>query len=103
MFNYKLLNNLKKTSAHKNTLVILMHDTGDVNKTYDVLEDSINYLKSQGYTFKTFHSLFEGDSDFSKFRGFGERISISGFRGVRRFRRFRFEGTEIVEKKTYLK
>ena len=54
----ELLNNLKKTSKNKTTLVILMHDTGDVNKTYDILEDSINYLKSQGYTFKTFHDFF---------------------------------------------
>lgn len=54
----QLLDNLKKSCKNKDTLVILMHDTGDVNKTYDVLEDSINYLKSEGYTFKTFHDFF---------------------------------------------
>ena len=47
----QLLSNLKKSSKDKGTLVILMHDTGDVNNTYDVLEDSINYIKSQGYEF----------------------------------------------------
>lgn len=56
-----LLNNLKKTSANKGTLVILMHDTGDVNKTYDVLEDSINYLKSQGYEFRTFYDFINSN------------------------------------------
>lgn len=55
--NSQLLSNLKKSSANKGTLVILMHDTGDVNNTYDVLEDSINYLKSEGYSFKTFYDL----------------------------------------------
>ena len=33
--NYQLLNNLKKTSKNKGTLIILMHDTADVNKTYN--------------------------------------------------------------------
>lgn len=53
----QLLNNLKKSSKNKNVLVVLMHDTGDLNKTYDVLEDSISYLKSQGYEFQTFDHL----------------------------------------------
>lgn len=29
-----------------------MHDTGDVNNTYDMLEDSIEYLIAEGYDFK---------------------------------------------------
>ena len=57
--NAELLANLKKSSANKGTLVILMHDTGDVNKTYDILEDSINFLKSEGYEFKTFYDLLK--------------------------------------------
>ena len=57
--NSQLLNNLKKTAKNKGTLVVLMHDTADVNKTYDVLEDSIKYLKSQGYTFKNFYDINE--------------------------------------------
>ncbi len=52
-----LLNNLKISSKNKGTLVILMHDTGDVNNTFDVLEDSIEYLKSEGYTFKNFYDI----------------------------------------------
>lgn len=55
--NYQLLNNLKKSSKNKGTLIILMHDTCDVNNTPAILTDSINYLKEQGYTFKNFYDL----------------------------------------------
>lgn len=57
--NSELLANLKNSCKNKKTLVILMHDTGDVNKTYDVLEDSINFLKSEGYEFRTFYDLLK--------------------------------------------
>ena len=55
--NAELLNNLKKSSKDKGTLIILMHDTADVNKTYDILKDSISYLRSQGYTFSNFYDF----------------------------------------------
>ena len=55
--DYQLLNNLKKTSKNKGTLIILMHDTADVNKTYTVLKSSISYLKSQGYEFRNFYDF----------------------------------------------
>ena len=55
--NYQLLNNLKKTSKNKGTLIILMHDTADVNKTYDILKSSIDYLRSEGYEFKNFYDF----------------------------------------------
>lgn len=55
--NTQLLNNLKKTSKDKGTLIILMHDTADVNKTYDILKDSISYLRSQGYQFCNFYDF----------------------------------------------
>lgn len=55
--NTQLLNNLKKTAKNKGTLIILMHDTADVNKTYDVLKDSIDYLKSQNYEFRNFYDF----------------------------------------------
>ena len=50
--NYQLMQNLKNTAKDKGCIVVLMHDTGDVNNTYDVLEDSIKYLISEGYSFK---------------------------------------------------
>ena len=55
--NEKLLNNLKKSAKNKGTLIILMHDTTDVNKTYDILKDSILYLENQGYTFSNFYDF----------------------------------------------
>ena len=53
----ELVNNLKKSSLNKGSIIILMHDSGDVNKTFDALEDSINYLKEQGYEFRTFYDF----------------------------------------------
>ena len=55
--NYQLLNNLKKSAKNKGTLVVLMHDTSDVNDTPSILKDSIDYLKSEGYVFKNFYDL----------------------------------------------
>ncbi len=55
--NSELLKNLKKSSKNKGTLVILMHDTSDVNDTPSILKDSIHYLKEQGYEFKNFYDL----------------------------------------------
>lgn len=48
-----LLQYLKDTSKNKNTLVVLMHDSGDLNLTQNVLQSSIDYLKSEGYRFKS--------------------------------------------------
>lgn len=55
--NMQLLENLKKSSKNKGTLVILMHDTKDVSNSSLVLKDSIQYLKSQGYTFHNFYDF----------------------------------------------
>lgn len=56
--NSQLLDNLKKSSKNKTSLVILMHDTGDVNQTDKVLKESIKYLKNEGYTFRNFYDFF---------------------------------------------
>ena len=53
----QLLNNLKKSSKNKGTLVVLMHDTSDVNDTASVLKISIDYLRQQGYEFRNFYDL----------------------------------------------
>ena len=47
----------KKTSKNKGTLVILMHDSGDVNDTASILKDSISFLRSQGYEFHNFYDF----------------------------------------------
>lgn len=54
---YQLLENLKKSSKNKGTLIILMHDTSDVNDTPSILKDSITYLRTQGYEFHNFYDL----------------------------------------------
>ena len=55
----QLLKFLKNTSKNKNTLVVLMHDSGDLNKTQNVLQDSIDYLKQQGYEFRNIQDLIK--------------------------------------------
>lgn len=55
----QLLNNLKESSKNKNTLVVLMHDTKDVNDSSLVLKESISYLKAQGYEFKNFYEFID--------------------------------------------
>lgn len=64
--NQQLLNNLKKSSKNKNTLVVLMHDTKDVNDSSLVLKESISYLKSQGYEFRNFYSVLDRSQNFIK-------------------------------------
>lgn len=53
----QLLNNLKKSSKNKGTLIVLMHDTKDVSDSSSVLKDSIKYLREQGYEFRNFYDL----------------------------------------------
>lgn len=53
----QLINNLKRTSKNKNTLVILMHDTKFVSDSSTALKESIEYLKSEGYIFKNFYDI----------------------------------------------
>ena len=55
----QLLDNLKKSSKNKKTLIILMHDTKDVSDSSSVLKESIQYLKAQGYKFENFYDLME--------------------------------------------
>ena len=55
--NYQLLKNLKNSSKNKGSLVVLMHDTNDVNDTTSVLKDSIDYLRAQGYEFRNFYDI----------------------------------------------
>lgn len=56
--NNQLINNLIKSSQNKTSLVVLMHDTGDVNNTNEVLKASIEYLKNKGYEFRNFYDFF---------------------------------------------
>lgn len=52
-----LLNRLKETTQNKNSIVILMHDAADKIKTYNALPQIIEYLRQEGYQFKTFYDI----------------------------------------------
>lgn len=52
---YQLFQNVKNTVAGKNKVVILMHDTYGKEETAKALPSIIQYLKSQGYEFKTLY------------------------------------------------
>lgn len=49
----KLVSRIKQTSKGKNTLVILMHDAPAKKTTVQALPQIIEYLKSEGFIFKT--------------------------------------------------
>ncbi len=57
--NYQLIKNIEDTSKGKNTLVILMHDTSDVNKSSIVLSATIKNLKNKGYIFKNMYDILD--------------------------------------------
>ena len=48
-----LLNKLKKTVADQDVAIILMHDTDNKKGTVECLQSAIDYLKSQGFEFRT--------------------------------------------------
>ena len=56
-----MVNRLKETIEGKNSVVILMHDAGDKVKTYNALPRIIEYLKQEGYEFKTFYDILENE------------------------------------------
>ncbi|MDM8312512.1 MULTISPECIES: polysaccharide deacetylase family protein [Clostridium] len=50
----QLMNNLKKTSKGKDKIVVLLHDSEDREDTANMIQDIINYFRSQGYSFGAF-------------------------------------------------
>lgn len=56
-----LMENLQKTTCNKNSVVILMHDSAAKKITADMLPQVIEFLKQQGYEFKTFKDVL-GDT-----------------------------------------
>lgn len=49
----KLITNLRQTSVGKQHIVVLMHDAPGKHTTIEALPQIIEYLKAQGYTFRT--------------------------------------------------
>jgi peptidoglycan/xylan/chitin deacetylase (PgdA/CDA1 family) len=56
-----MLREMENTSVNKNTVVLLMHDLSDKQKTADMLQKVIDYYKNNGYVFENFYSIFEYD------------------------------------------
>lgn len=52
-----IVNDLRTSVEGKNRVVILMHDTGTKQLTADTLKENIQYLREQGYTFRTFYDI----------------------------------------------
>lgn len=48
-----LLNRLKETVGAQDVVIILMHDTDNKKGTVEYLQSAIDYLKSQGFEFRT--------------------------------------------------
>lgn len=48
-----LLNKLKETVGDQDTAIILMHDTDSKKGTVEYLQSAIDYLKSEGFEFRT--------------------------------------------------
>ncbi len=49
----ELLNNLKDTVGDKDVIIVLMHDTDAKKGTVEYLQDAIDYLKEDGFEFRT--------------------------------------------------
>ena len=50
---------LQETMEEKNSLIILMHDAGDKQVTYETLPSIINLLREKGYEFKNFYDIMK--------------------------------------------
>lgn len=54
-----LINRLKQTVGTKTSVVVLMHDTGNKQKTYEALPQVIEYFRQNGYEFKNFYDIMK--------------------------------------------
>ena len=53
------INSFFKTKEDQNSLIVLMHDAGDKNQTVEALPEIIDWLKNEGYEFKTFYDIYK--------------------------------------------
>ena len=52
-----LLENVIQTVGNKQSVVILMHDAADKILTYETLPSVIQYLRDNGYSFKSLYDI----------------------------------------------
>ena len=55
----EMLSYVEKTIGNKNSVVILMHDTGIKKETSELLPLLIQKLKEKGYVFENIYDLLE--------------------------------------------
>ena len=55
----ELIAYLQETMEEKNSLVVLMHDAGNKEITYETLPEIIKILKERGYEFKNFYEIIK--------------------------------------------
>ena len=55
----KLIQNVISTSNGKNSIVVLMHDTGAKKSTVEALQSIIDYFIERGYIFKNMYDILE--------------------------------------------
>lgn len=48
-----------RTKANQNSIVLLMHDANDKQQTVEALPEIIEYFINEGYTFKNFYEIFK--------------------------------------------
>ena len=53
----KIMENMEKHIKEKGNIVVLMHDASTKILTYETLNEVINYLRNQGYTFDNFYNM----------------------------------------------
>ncbi len=61
-----ILSNLKNTSAGKDVVVLLMHDSSSKILTYEALPEVIDYFSSNGYTFRNLYDVLNSSSEVTE-------------------------------------
>lgn len=54
-----IMGNLQKTTNNKNSVIVLMHDAQAKQITVDTLQLVIDYLRNEGYEFKSFYEMIK--------------------------------------------
>lgn len=56
----ELVQNMINTAQDKESVVLLMHDAGNKQTTYEALPEIIEYFKNNGYVFETLYDVLDG-------------------------------------------
>ena len=56
----ELIQNLISTAQNKESVVVLMHDAGNKQTTYEALPQVIEYFQNNGYVFENLYNILDG-------------------------------------------